>query len=142
MGMTTITLAKELRFAEVAGMRLGAHVISDSRCPDGLRPLRCHKSKISQTGRLDNASVVKREMLSLLHNLKILWAIVILNAIYVMNNFALRYRTPNGSRRYKDVLSNVASLVSVWMIRRSNKHIAVSRLVPAAFESRVCFATP
>ncbi len=142
MGMTSMTLAKELCFAEFAGMRLGSHMVPGPRCPDSLRSLGCHEAKIGQAGRLMNAAVVKRKMLSCLHNLKILWAIVVPNAVYVMNNFALRYRTPNGSRRHKDMLPNVASFVGVWMIRRPNKHVSVGRFVPAALKSRIGFATP
>lgn len=142
MGMTSVTLTKELCFAELADMGLGSHVIPNPRFPDGLGPLGCHKAKVSHAPRLLNAFVMKREMLSLLHNLKILWAVVVLNAIYVMNNFALLYRTPNSKRRHKNMLPNVSTLVSVGVIRRFDKHIAIGCLVLAAIKTRIGFATP
>lgn len=139
---TKKTLANELLSAEIASAWIGSHVIFRPRIPNGLLPLGCHGAKVSQAGRLHNASVVKRVMLSALHNLKILWAIVVLNAIDVMNDFTFSYRPANGGRRHKDMLADVAPFVGIRMIRRSDKHIAGSSLVPAAVVAWISFAAP
>lgn len=82
-------------------------------------------------------------MSSAQHNLQVFWAIVTRHVIDMMDDFILAYRAPKLFAHDKNMLTDVAAFVSVWMVWFLKIGIAISAIdISTALPSRVFRAGP
>jgi len=80
-------------------------------------------------------------MTSTCQTYKVFKAVIVRDAIYMMNNFCL-YQWPSKMlRHYKNTFSDIASMVSIWMFWFLEKHISLCSCVLSIVPIDIKFST-
>lgn len=100
--------------------------------PDSFHFFRGGPSQISKAVWFYKSLVMKGSMGFSGNSYKIFNPVVVLYPINVVDDFIFINWSSNGGRHYKNALSNISTLIRVWVIRFMNINITCSRLISTA----------